>query len=163
MTYNKQNLPQYVETAGQITILTAITGVLIFAFIFLFNIGKNEIQKVEAVTNGAATTTLTVLNTPPVWTVGLEGREEFESSTSTPTNSSSDISWVGSAVDANGAPYFMIVCENNATPTPHAAVDNFNLGTAAPTCTSGVEWGVSASTTSGAEARVSTKIGRAHV
>ena len=156
MTYNKQNLPQYVETAGQITILTAITGVLIFAFIFLFNIGKNEIQKVEAVTNGAATTTLTVLNTPPVWTVGLEGREEFESSTSTPTNSSSDISWVGSAVDANGAPYFMIVCENNATPTPHAAVDNFNLGTAAPTCTSGVEWGVSASTTSGAEARVST-------
>lgn len=154
--YNKQNLPQYVETAGKITILTALTGVLVFALIFIFNIGKTEFQKVQAVTTGTATTTLTVLNTPPEWTGGLEGREEINSSTSTPTNSGNQIAWIGTAVDANGAPYFMLVCDTVATPTPHAAASNLVLGSAPPTCTSGVQWGVSASTTSGTQARVAT-------
>ena len=147
MTYNKQNLPQYVETAGKITILTALTGVLLFAFIFLLNIGKTELAKVEAAT-GTATTSLTVLNTPPVFRTGFEGREQFESSTSTPTNSGDQIAWVAIADDANLANYYLIVCSGSATPTAQV--------TGAPVCSSGVLYAVSASTTSGTQARAAT-------
>jgi hypothetical protein len=154
MTYNKEKLPQYVETAGKITIVTALSGVLVFAFIFIFNIGKTSLEKVEAANNGAATTTLTVLNTPPMWDAGYEGREEFGSSTTTPTNSGSDISWVGRATDTNGAPYFMLICSTNATPTPHASAGT--LGTVPPTCNGGVQWAVSTSTLSGSPARAAT-------
>lgn len=153
MTYNQQNLPQYVETAGKITILTALTGVLLFAFIFLLNIGKTELTKVEAA-NGTATTTVTVLNTPPVWVVGEEGREQFTSSTSTPTNSGSTTSWIGRANDSNGAPYFMIICSTSATPT--AGFSTSTLGTVPPVCSAGTRWAVSTSTVSGQQARAAT-------
>ena len=153
MTYNKQELPRYVETAGKITILTALTGVLIFAFIFILNIGKTELQKAEA-QSGTATTTLTVLNTPPVWTVGQEGREEFESSTSTPTNSGNTVSWIGRATDANNAPYFLILCSTSATPT--AQMSTSTLGTVPPICAAGTRWAVSTSTVSGQQARAAT-------
>lgn len=154
MTYNKQNLPQYVETAGKITILTALSGVLIFAFVFILNIGKTELQKAEAAGTGAATTTLTVLNTPPVWVVGQEGRETIQSSTSTPTNSGSQVSWTGTATDSNGAPYFMIICSTSATPT--ATQSTTTLGTAPPVCSAGVQWARSTSTISGNVATAAT-------
>ncbi len=154
MLYNKNNFPQYVETAGKITILTALTGVLIFAFIFIFNIGKTELTKAEAQTSGTATTTLTVLNTPPAWVPGEEGREEFGSSTTTPTNSGNQVSWVGRATDANGAPYFLIICEGSATPT--AQMSTSTLGTRPPICSSGTQWAVSTGTQSGAQARAAT-------
>jgi hypothetical protein len=154
MLYNKNQMPRYVETAGKITILTALSGVLIFAFIFLLNIGKTELQKVEAQSSGTATTTLTVLNTPPEWVAGLEGQEEFGSSTTTPTNSGDQVSWVGTAIDSNGAPYFMIICEGSATPTPTQSTTT--LGTAPPRCSSGVQWAVSTATPSGSRARAAT-------
>lgn len=153
MSYNKQELPRYVETAGKITILTALSGVLIFAFVFIFNIGSTELQKAVAAA-GTATTTLTVLNTPPVWNVGEEGREEFQSSTSTPTNSGSQVSWIGRATDANGAPYFMIICSTNATPT--AGFSTTTLGTVPPVCAAGTRFAVSTSTVSGQQARAAT-------
>ena len=140
MTYNNQNHPRYVETAGKITILTALSGVLILAFIFVLNIGKTELKKAEAANTGAATTTLTVLNTPPQWNTGLEGQEEFESSTSTPTNSGTNVSWIGTATDANGAPYFMILCSTAATPT--AQMSTSSLGTVPPICSAGTRWAV---------------------
>jgi hypothetical protein len=153
MSYNKNNFPQYVETAGKITILSALTGVLIFAFIFILNIGKTELQRAEA--TSTATTTLTVLNTPPQWVVGEEGHEEFESSTTTPTNSGNTTSWVGTATDANGAPYFLIICGNAATPT--ADWSTTTLGTAPPSCSGGgVRYAVSTSTLSGQQARAAT-------
>lgn len=153
MTYNNQELPRYVETAGKITVLTALTGVLIFAFIFILNIGKTELQKAEA-QSGTATTTLTVLNTPPVWTVGQEGREELESSTSTPTNSGNQVSWIGRATDANNAPYFLIICSTSATPTAQQSTST--LGTVPPICAAGTRWAVSTSTVSGQQARAAT-------
>jgi hypothetical protein len=97
---------------------------------------------------------LTVLNTPPVWNSGLEGREQFESSTSSPTNSFSSISWVGTATDANNAPYFMIICENSATPTANPSAGT--LGTAPPVCNGGTQWAVSTSTVSGQQAVAAT-------
>ncbi len=154
MLYNKNKLPRYVETAGKVTIVTALSALTVFLFAFIINFGKAELQKVEAQGNGTATTTLTVLNTPPQWISGQEGQEEFESSTTTPTNSTYEISWVGTASDSNGAPYFMIICSNNATPTPGYSTST--LGTVPPACAGGTQWGVSTSTLSGSRARVAT-------
>jgi len=150
-------LPKH--TAGKITVATALSGLLVFVFFFVINIGKQELQKVEAQTDGAATTTLTVLNTPPVWVPGLQGREETESSTTTPTNSGNEIAWIGTATDSNNDPYFLIVCSENATPTPGFAPSALALGTVPPTCNpvgGGTQWAVSTSTLSGQEARAAT-------
>lgn len=152
MLYNLEDKKSYIETAGKITIAAAVSGVLVFAFVFLFNAGKTEMLKVEA--QGAATTTITVLNTPPIWVDFAV--EEFESSTNTPTNSGRPISWVGLADNSGGAPYFLIVCSGSATPTANAAPDLGSLGTAPPTCVSGVQWGVSTATVPLTQARVST-------
>lgn len=121
----------------------AISGLLVFAFVFLFNAGKTELLKVEAQT---ATTTITVLNTPPQW-ITL-AHEEFESSSSTPTNSGTAISWVAVAENNGGAPYYLIVCSTNATPTIPVSGQ--------PYCNGGVQWGVSTSTVESTQARVST-------
>lgn len=144
MTYNNVEFPKYVRTAGKITILTAISGLLVFIFAFVIDVGTKELSKVSAQT---ATTTLTVLNTPPVFTVNAH--ELIESSTSTPTNSSEQTRWTALGTDANGADYYLLICDTNATPTPNAS--------AAPTCGAGaVKWGVSTSTVSGTYAYVST-------
>lgn len=145
MAYNVDNLPKFVNTAGKITILTAVVGLGVFILAFLFNAGTNELMKAEA--TSTASTTLTVLNTPPQWTI--LAIEETESSTSTPTNSGNQVAWVGTATDSNGQPYFLIVCSSSATPTARS--------NAAPYCnaTSSL-WAVSASTTSGAQARAAT-------
>lgn len=151
MLYNLKENSNYVQMAGKITIAAAISGVLVFAFLFLFNAGKTELMRVGAQT---ATTTITVLNTPPIW-ITL-ATEEFESSSSTPTNSGNDISWVALADNSGAAPYFLIVCSTSATPTPNAAASLALLGTAPPNCNGGVEWGVSTATAALSEARVAT-------
>lgn len=153
MSYNLHELPKYVNTAGKITILTAVIGFLSVALVFLFNAGKTELMQVDAQT---ATTTLTVLNTPPLWDVFAI--EESESSTSTPTNSGEVVSWVGTATDQNGAPYFLLVCSTSNEPVPQAAASSGVLGTAPPQCspTSTIQWAVSTSTVSGNEARAAT-------
>jgi len=152
MLYNFVDKSHYIQTAGKITVAAAVSGVLAFAFVFLFNAGKTEILRVEA--QGSATTTITVLNTPPIWVEFA--REEFESSTSSPTNSGTAISWVALADNSGDAPYFLIVCSGSATPTPNAAINLSSLGTAPPVCTSGVQWGVSTATAASTQARVST-------
>lgn len=152
MSYNKENFPQYVRTAGKITIVTALTGLAVFLLAFMFDVGSQELNRVSAQT---ATTTLTVLNTPPAFT--LDPYEVVGSATTTPTNSGNAISWSAIGTDSNGAPYFLLVCSTNATPTANAASGPGNLGSAPPSCGVGaVQWGVSASTTSGALATVST-------
>jgi len=155
MSYNMQELPKYLHTAGKITVLTSLLGVFVFAVIFLLNVGAKELQKVEAQA-GNATTSITVLNTPPAWTVDAE--EESGSSTTTPTNSGDEVSWVGTGTDSNSAPYFLLICDTANTPTPNAASSSNDLGTAPPDCsaTSTVQWAVSASTTSGTQARAAT-------
>jgi hypothetical protein len=151
MLYNLEEKSNYIQTAGKITIAAALSGILVFAFVFLFNAGKTELLKVEAQT---ATTTITVLNTPPIWVDFAV--EEFESSDDNPTNSGQNISWVALADNSGNAPYFLIVCSGSATPTPTAAADLSSLGTAPPVCISGVQWGVSTATAAMTQARVST-------
>ena len=151
MLYNLLVKNNQLQTAGKITIFTAVSGMLIFAFVFLFNAGKTELMKVEA---QSATTTLTVLNTPPQWVT--MAYEQTESSTSTPTNSTTNVTWAALAEDSSSAPYFLLVCSTSATPTANAAASLLVLGSAPPNCNGGTQWGVSASTTSNTVATVST-------
>lgn len=141
-----KGLPQYINTAGKITVITALFGVVAFAIIFLLNIGATQLKHVEAA-NGLATTTVTVLNTPPQWTI--DAREVTPSSTSTPTNSGSSISWRATATDSNAENYYLLICSASTTPTA-------NNG-AAPTCGSGAKrWAVSGSIVSGVQATAAT-------
>lgn len=140
MLYNKLKSSKYIETAGKITIAAAVSGILVFAFVFLFNAGKTELLKVEA--QDSATTTLTVLNVPPQW-VTL-AYEATETSSTSPTNSGDTVTWNGIASDTAGAPYFLIIC-NTATATANAATST--LGTNPPTCGTGnIRWAISTST-----------------
>ena len=145
MSYNHEEFPSYVKTAGKITVVTAVAAIAVFLFAFIFDAGTQELSKVSAA--GNATTTLTVLNTPPVFT--LDPYEVIESSTSTPTNSGDVLQWSAIGTDANAADYYLLVCNTNASPTPN--------NSAAPDCGAGaIQWGVSTSTNSGELATVST-------
>jgi hypothetical protein len=140
-----KELPQYMSTAGKISVITAIVGVAIFAVIFLLNIGAKEYKQAEA--QGLATTTVTVLNTPPQWTV--DAQELVSSATSTPTNSGSQVSWSAVASDSNSESYYLLICSNGNAPTASIA--------AAPVCGSGAKrWAVSAFTASGATSTAAT-------
>ena len=101
-------------TAGKITIVTSLLGGLVLAFVFLFNVGQKEFQTAQA--QSLATTSVTVLNTPPQWDV--LAYELLESSTSTPTNSGDQVQWTGTATDSNNEPYWLLICSTSATPTP---------------------------------------------
>jgi hypothetical protein len=145
MLYKLVESSRYTQTAGKITIAAAVSGLLIFAFIFLFNAGKTEVLRVEA--QSAATTTLTVLNIPPEWV--NDAVERFESSTSTPTNSGTSVSWQATASNNGGQPYYLLICNGSATPTA-------NFVTAPSCATSTIQWGVSAATPEQTQAVVST-------
>lgn len=154
MLYNENSVPRYMDTAGKITLFTVFSGVIVFLLVFIFNVGKTEIDRVIAQSN-TASTTLTVLNTPPQWIASTT--EETESSTSTPTNSGDDMVWIATASDSNGAPYFLLVCAENVAPVASSAPDVGSLGTAPPSCATGVrQWAVSTSTVSGQQARAAT-------
>jgi hypothetical protein len=151
MSYNMQELSFTRTTAGKITVLTSIIGIVVFAAVFLLNLGTQELQRVEA--QSLATTTLTVLNTPPQWTI--DAQEQFESSTSTPTNSGTQVSWVATATDPSNQPYFLLLCDTAAAPTATSATST--LGTNPPRCNTGsTRWAVSTSTVSGTQARAAT-------
>ena len=68
MLYNTKELPNVASTAGRVTILTTLVAVAVFVTAFIFDTGGNHIGKSVHAT-GTATTTLTVLNTPPAFTV----------------------------------------------------------------------------------------------
>lgn len=153
MSYSKTEFPKLMQTAGKITVLTALTGVLVFVVAFLFDAGSHQLGRMVNATS-TASTTLTVLNTPPAFS--QNPYEVIESSTSTPTNSGNVLQWRATAVDSNGAPYFLLICKSNS-PAPIATNSTTTLGTAKPNCGAGVtRWGVSASTASGAVSTVST-------
>jgi hypothetical protein len=153
MLHKKKEFPRFMQTAGKITILTSLVGVAVFLVAFIFDAGTMHINSARAA--NTASTTLTVLNTPPVFTVNAY--EKVESSTSSPTNSGTAITWRALGTDSNAAPYFLLVCSTNASPTAHAASGVNNLGTAPPTCGAGAtKWAVSTSTVSGTYAEAAT-------
>lgn len=151
MSNSKTEFPKLMQTAGKITIVTALAGVMVFVIAFLFDAGSSQISRATAA--GTASTTLTVLNTPPAFV--LNTYELVDSSTTTPTNSGTAIQWRAIAADSNNAPYFLLVCKTNATPTANAGT---GVGTVPPSCAGGVSnrWAVSAGVASGVAATVST-------
>jgi hypothetical protein len=86
--------------------------------------------------SATATTTVTVLNTPPQWQV--DAQEYIESSTSSPTNAGSNVVWVGTANDSNGENYYLAICKTSSTPSANP--------NAPPTCAGGNVWAVSTGT-----------------
>lgn len=145
--------PHNLPTAGKISIIATLFGVVVFSVMFLFNLGVEEVKMAAA--QQQATTSITVLNTPPAWTI--DAQEQVGSSTSTPTNSGKQVRWVATATDSNAAPYFLLICSTSATPTANAASGYNNLGTAPPACGIGAtKWAVSPAATSGLQAIAAT-------
>lgn len=140
MSYNTDHL----RTAGKITVYTTMVGVFIFAVVFIFNIGEKRIN--EAVAQSSATTSVTVVNTAPLWTAS--STEVIESSTTSPTDAGNVLSWRAIGTDSNGENYYLLICSTSATPTPNSS--------APPTCTSGIQWAVSPTATSGLVATAAT-------
>ena len=140
MSYNTDHL----RTAGKITVYTTLLGVAIFAVIFGLNIGERHIKEADA--QSQATTTVTVLNTAPVWTATTT--EVIESSATNPTNAGDTVSWTAIGTDSNAEDYWLLICSTNASPTPNSS--------APPVCSSGIQWARSGTTTSGVAAVAST-------
>lgn len=146
MLYNQSEFRSYMSTAGKITVVTALFGVVAFTLVFLMNIGAKELK--QAVASDLATTSIVVLNTPPSFDSGPF--ESPGSSTSTPTNSGDTMTWTALATDPSGEDYYLLICDGE-TASPTASNGS------APTCDNAdVTWGVSALTTSGTWASVST-------
>lgn len=147
MSYNLNKLPHYVKTAGKITILTSLLGVVVFAAVFLLNLGAKELKQAEA-QSGLATTSITVLNTPPQWS--KLAHEKFESSTSSPTNSGTSTVWEAIATDSNNESYYLLICSGSSSPTASTSGN-------APSCGgTDRQWAISPYTSSTEWARAAT-------
>ncbi len=130
--------------SGKIAVATVLGTTALAALIFFVMF---EVRVPEARADDVSTS-VTVLNTPPQWT--LDAEETAESSTSTPTNAGATISWTARATDSNNDDYFLLICKASSTPT---ATSN-----APPECGGGVSnrWARSATTTSASDATAST-------
>lgn len=131
------------STEGKITIFTSLVACLILVSMFtLYNV------QVPIASADNVTSSVNVLNTPPVWTV--DAQESTESSTSTPTNAGQIITWVATGTDSSFDSYYLLICKNASAPTANSG--------AAPTCNGGIsnQWAASASTTSGLMASAAT-------
>ncbi|HUO50782.1 MAG TPA: hypothetical protein VMU25_04440 [Candidatus Paceibacterota bacterium] len=127
---------------GRITIvvLVSVFGITALALFAYFQVRVPEARADNV------TTSLTVLNTPPNWTI--DAQEATQSSTSTPTNQGTTLSFVATATDSSNDNYWLIICSVGGGATPH--------NNAPPTCTSGTQWAISATTTSATQATAST-------
>lgn len=131
--------------------LAVVATIAVFACLALFDVQHGGYATSVQATS-TATTTVTVLNTPPSWSVFA--REQVASATTSPTNSGSSVTWTGTAVDNNAENYFLLICKSSSTPQHPFASPNKEI----PVCGGGSsnQWGLSASTVSGVAATVST-------
>jgi hypothetical protein len=138
----------------------SVTRKKLAAFILLFSFfvaaaivettffGSDSIQHARfAIAQSTATTTVTILNTPPLWTVNAF--EAPASATSTPTNAGNTVTWQAVGTDPNSDNYYLLLCKNSSTPIA--------ANGAAPSCNGGGsnQWAVSTSTVSGASSTAS--------
>ena len=120
--------------SGKVTLFTALGGALFGLSIVLTIFLNVSVPKVSA---DAVTTSVTVLNTPPQWTVDAK-ESVYDSATSTPTNAGDVVTWAATATDGNNDNYWLLICKTGTTtPTPHVS--------SAPTCAGGPQdqWAVS--------------------
>ncbi len=128
---------------GRVSLFTIVLGLILVGAVLVdpFHFSYYSISDALA---GTATTTVTVLNTPPEWAV--DAQEYIESSTSSPTNVGDNVVWIGTATDSNAEPYYLLLCKSSSTPTPNVS--------AAPVCGGGAgnQWGVSSLTAANVQA-----------
>ncbi|NTW22420.1 hypothetical protein HGA34_02620 [Candidatus Falkowbacteria bacterium] len=120
----KQLKRSYPVVAGFLILNIAISAVF-------FNMRFNllEISWLNgAQAQDSATSSVTVKNAPPAFTVNAA--ENPTSSSTSPVNVGANISFTGTADDPENNSYYLIVCDSTATATPGA-------GGAAPTCSVG--------------------------
>lgn len=128
---------------GKISIFAALIGVvIIFAGLLV------DIPHRGTVQANVATTSVTVLNTPPTWTI--DAQESPASSTSTPTNTGSNVTWTATASDSSGDNWYLIICKTSVMPTPFDG--------SPPECDGGItnRWARSAATADDAVATAAT-------
>ena len=132
-------------TSGKVTLYAVLAGGLLFVSLFLFSSLEISVPRVNA---DDVSTSVTILNTPPNWTV--DAQELVESSVTKPTNAGTAISWTALATDSNNDNYYLLICKTNAAPTAHSS--------AVPTCGggNGNQWAVSGSIASGASSTAAT-------
>lgn len=129
-------------TAGRVALVTVLAGALISVTTFW-----GYFQFTPHANAANVSTSLTVLNTPPTWTVNpAEAGAGY--ATSTPLNAGSTLSFTATGSSSSGNNYWLIICSIAGGATPHVS--------APPTCNSGIQWAISATTTSGSVATAST-------
>ncbi len=133
-------------TEGKISIFTVILGVLVLVFGVFGELPHGNVARASQ----NATTSVTVLNTPPQWDPTEYAYESPASASNTPTNVGSVITWVASSSDSSNDNYYLLICDNYASPTPNPG--------AAPTCSGGSSHRLagSGSTVAGTQATAAT-------
>jgi hypothetical protein len=129
------------KVSGKITVSVLVVGILIFISLFFFDFVNQETTQ-KAIAQNSAVTSVNVRNTPPVWTVDVA--ESPASYAGQPTNSTDDVTWTATATDANGDPYYLLVCMTNT----ELEEDVHLIGGSPPTCPGG-QWARSPLTNSG--------------
>ena len=127
--------------AGKVTMVTMLTVALVSVTSFWA-----YFELAPQANAATANTSLTVLNTAPNWTV--DAQEATPYATSTPANLGSVVSWVATSTDSSGDNYWLIICSASSSPIAH--------NSAPPSCGSGFQWAISATTTSAAGATAAT-------
>lgn len=129
------------KNAGKITITTLV---LCFLALSVFVVVDTQYRGVNA--EDTATTSVTVINSPPVWMDGEGPREVPDSSSSTPTNEVADMVWEATARDPNvetvgdGNDYWLLICKGTPDGVTEEDFDLFDGGTSKPDCPEGNTW-----------------------
>ena len=140
------------KNAGKITITTLLLCFLVLA---VFVVADTQYRGVSA--SDTATTSVTVINSPPVWVDGP--REDPDSGSSTPVNEGSSVVWKATANDPNesveeeGNDYWLLICEGSPDGVDEEDFTTYD-GTNDPECP-GDQWAISGRTGDGVEAEAS--------
>ncbi len=131
--------------SGKVTLYTIISGGALFLAVFTY---ASLEWRVPVVNADDVTTSVHILNTPPLWTVDAE--EKYESSVTSPSNVGTTTSWVATATDSNNDSYYLLICKTSGAPTATTG--------GAPHCNGGDgnQWAISGATASGAQATAAT-------
>jgi hypothetical protein len=140
-----------IHTKRKISMFAFMVALILVCCVAVFG-ERYGVQVASVQATSTATTTVTVLNTPPDWVVFAY--EQTPSSTTTPTNSESAVTWTATAFDNNGETYYLLICKSSSTPTFPGPLPSNTV----PQCGGGTtdQWAVSAPTPSNTAAVVST-------
>jgi len=136
--------------AGKTIPWFVVFGIMAILAMLVLNAGQQTLpQMVQA---DVATTAVKVSNSAPTLSAIVEDPTSADgqgvgSTAGNPTNQGDNITWQGTASDANGDYWYLAICKENSIATNSLA---------APTCSGAGAWIVTATTTSGAQQTATT-------